>query len=73
MNYSGNEELRQDIAVLSNDMSELHQQIKLLEQKYRWSSKDLTQNLAGQTIRIVNKKFTQLYRDIYELDLVFSD
>ncbi|EAN4681511.1 hypothetical protein EHN46_21725 [Salmonella enterica] len=73
MNYSGNEELRQDIAVLSNDMSELHQQIKLLEQKYRWSSKDLTQNLAGQTIRIVNEKFTQLYRDIYELDLVFSD
>lgn len=73
MNYSGNEELRQDIAVLSNDMSELHQRIKLLEQKYRWNSKDLSQNLAGQTIRIVNEKFTQLYRDIYEIDLVFSD
>lgn len=73
MNYSGNEELRQDIAVLSNDMSELRQQIKLLEQKYRWSSKDLAQNLAGQTIRMVNEKFAQLCRDIYELDLVFSD
>ncbi|ECD9611704.1 hypothetical protein FNZ18_20390 [Salmonella enterica subsp. salamae] len=73
MNYSGNEELRQDIAALSNDMSELHQRIKLLEQKYRWNSKDLAQNLAGQTIRIVNEKFAQLYRDIYELDLIFSD
>lgn len=73
MNYSGNEELRQDIAVLSNDMSELHQRIKLLEQKYRWNSKDLAQNLAGQTLRRVNENFTQLYRDIYELELVFSD
>ncbi|HAT6805173.1 TPA: hypothetical protein JAN03_24685 [Citrobacter freundii] len=73
MNYSGNEELRQDIAALSNDMSELHQRLKLLEQKYRWNSKNLTQNLAGQTLRIVNEKFTPLHRDIYELDLVFED
>ncbi|EFR7435472.1 hypothetical protein H0000_003672 [Salmonella enterica] len=73
MNYSGNEELRQDIAVLSNDMSELHQRIKLLEQKYRWNSKELTQNVTGQTLRIANEKFAQLYRDIYEVDLAFSD
>lgn len=32
MNYSGHDELRQDIAALSNDMHELYQRIKLLEQ-----------------------------------------
>lgn len=31
MNYEGNEELRQDIARLANDVNELHQRIKLLE------------------------------------------
>ncbi|EAS1759757.1 hypothetical protein OY11_18020 [Salmonella enterica] len=73
MNYEGYEELRQDIATLSNDMHEMYQRLTLLEQKYRWNSKELTQNLAGQTLRIVNAQFVQFYKDIAELELIFSD
>lgn len=47
MNHSDNAELRQDIARLANDMNELYQRMILLEQKYRWHSKDTFHNLAG--------------------------
>jgi len=73
MEYSGNEELRQDIARLVNDMNELDQRIKLLEQKYRWNSDTLAQVLAGQVLRVASGDFSGVYRQVYELDLVFSD
>ncbi|EDW2262082.1 hypothetical protein [Salmonella enterica] len=73
MNYEGNEELRQDIARLANDVNELHQRIKLLEQKYRWDSDNLVHGLAGQSLCIANVSCSTLHQQIYELDLVFSD
>ncbi|TKV11707.1 hypothetical protein FDX19_05605 [Citrobacter sp. wls619] len=73
MEYFGNEELRQDIARLVNDMNELDQRIKLLEKKYRWNSDTLAQALAGQVLRIAASDFSGVYRQVYELDLVFSD
>lgn len=73
MNYCGNEELRLDIARLVNDMNELGQRIKLLEQKYRWNNDNLAQALAGQILRITASDFSGVYRQVYELDLIFSD
>lgn len=73
MNYSGHDELRQDIAALSNDMHELYQRIKLLEQKYRWNSNNLTHGLAGQILRTAGIVCSALHQQIYELDLIFSD
>jgi hypothetical protein len=66
-------ELRQDIARLANDTNELYQQIKLLEQKYRWNSQNALHNLAGQLFRQNMQEFATLNRKIYELDLIFSD
>lgn len=73
MNHSDNAELRQDIARLANDMNELYQRMILLEQKYRWNSKDTFHNLAGQLFRQSKQEFSTLYRNIYELDLIFPD
>lgn len=73
MNYPGNEELRLEIARLANDVNELHQRIKLLEQKFRWNSDSLVHGLAGQTLRIAEISCSTLHQQIYELDLVFSD
>ena len=57
MNYTGNEELRQDVARLSNDMDELKQRMALLEQKYRWNSDNLTHALAGQVLRVAHNVY----------------
>lgn len=73
MNYAGHEELRQDIARLSNDMDELNQRLKLLEQKYRWNSDNLTHALAGQLLRVAHHKLSGVYRQLYELELIFQD
>ncbi|HAV1239896.1 TPA: hypothetical protein JGU28_004705 [Salmonella enterica] len=73
MNYTGNEELRQDIARLSNDMDELQQRMMLLEQKYLWSNNiNLSHALAGQVLRVARESFANVYKQIYELDLIFS-
>ncbi|EBE3721576.1 hypothetical protein B4R02_21880 [Salmonella enterica] len=73
MNYDSNEELRQDIARISNNVTDLYQQIISLEQKYRWSSDNLTQALAGQVLRVAHHDLSGVYRQIYELELIFQD
>jgi hypothetical protein len=62
MNDSDNTELRHDIARLANDMNERYQRIILLEQKYRWNSKNAVHNLAGQLFRQSAQEFTGLHR-----------
>ncbi|EBL8291888.1 hypothetical protein DLP14_14645 [Salmonella enterica] len=73
MNYKDHEELRLDIEQLNNEMNELFQKIKSLEKKYRWNSQDLTQNMAGQILRIAANELSHVHTKIYEMDLIFSD
>lgn len=73
MNYSGNEALRQDIALLNKMADELHQQCLALERKYRWNSDDLLKALAGQLLRQTTGLSHELSRRIWEMDLIFSD
>ncbi|EDS7122090.1 hypothetical protein QEA29_003879 [Salmonella enterica] len=73
MNYDKNEELRQDIAALSNEMYELQQKLILLEQKHLWNTDALAQRLAGQVIRIARTEYENIYKHICELDLTFTD
>lgn len=73
MNYEGNEELREDIARLANDVHELQQRMKLLEQKYLWNTEDLTHRFAGQNLRSAGAICSALHQQVYDLDLIFSD
>ncbi|EBP4342198.1 hypothetical protein UK30_10115 [Salmonella enterica] len=73
MNYEGNEELREDIARLANDVHELQQRMKLLEQKYLWNTENLTHRFAGQTLHTAGVACSALHQQIYDLDLIFSD
>lgn len=73
MNDEDNEELRQDISRLANDMNELYQRVKLLEQKYRWNTNNTLHNLAGQLFRQTGQEYSTLYRKVCEMDLIFSD
>lgn len=69
MNYSGNETLRQDIALLNKTADELHQQCLALERK----SDDLLKALAGPLLRQTTGLSHELSRHIWEMDLIFSD
>lgn len=73
MNYANNEVLRQDIAQLSNSMKALELQLKKLERKYRWNSDDLSQALAGQLLRQAVSQYQNVYKQIWELDLIFFE
>lgn len=73
MNYAGNEELREDIARLANDVHELHQRMKLLEQKYLWNTENLTHRFAGQTLHTAGAVCSVLHQHVYDIDLIFSD
>lgn len=73
MNYANNDVLRQDIAQLSNSMKALELQLKKLERKYRWNSGDLSQALAGQLLRQAVSQYQNVYKQIWELDLIFFD
>ena len=74
MNYSGNEALRQDIALLNKAANELHQQCLVLERKCRWSrDDDLSKLLAGQLLCQTTSLSHELSRRIGEIDTIFSD
>jgi len=73
MSYANNEVFRQDIAQLSNSMKALELQLKRLERKYRWNSDDLSQALAGQLLRQTVSQYQTVYKQIWELDLIFFD
>lgn len=73
MNYTGNEDLRAAIAALSNDMCELHIQLRELSRVYFWKSEVLTERLAGQILRDAHERYFEVYKAINELDYHFKD
>lgn len=73
MNDEGNEALREDISRRANDVHELQQRMKLLEQKYRCSTEILFLRFAGQTLRTAGVACTAWHQQRYNPDLIFSD
>ncbi|CAI2521192.1 hypothetical protein [Serratia liquefaciens] len=73
MNYAGHEEVRTDVAELSNEMCELHLKLRQLTQKYHWNSEQLVERLAGQILNDAQEQLASLYSKINVLDQSFKD
>ncbi|EEC0161155.1 MULTISPECIES: hypothetical protein [Enterobacteriaceae] len=72
-NYTGHEQLRADVAELSNAMCDLRMTLNLLESRYRFDSEVLTERLVRQTLCRINALFLDAYREALELDASFKD
>lgn len=69
MNYPGLEALRADVAALSNAMCDVRMMLNRLESEHRHDSA----TLAAQTLRRINARFLEAYREMLELDESFQD
>jgi hypothetical protein len=68
-NYTGHEQLRDDLAVLANSMSDLRVHIRTLETKYHEGCPGLIDALAADFLRDLNEQYLNVYRRA----LAFSD
>ncbi|EFP3445363.1 hypothetical protein HP277_003975 [Salmonella enterica] len=73
MNYAGHEKLREEVAELGNNMSDLRDALNDMEHRYRFDSDVLTERLTRQTLFRVNTLFMAAYKEILELDACFKD
>ncbi|EIL4649472.1 hypothetical protein LRN38_004346 [Salmonella enterica] len=73
MNYAGHEKLREEVAELANNMSDLWDALNDMEHCYRFDSDVLTERLTRQTLFRVNALFMAAYNEILELDACFKD
>ncbi|EBE4178841.1 hypothetical protein ATP02_13385 [Salmonella enterica subsp. enterica serovar Rubislaw] len=73
MNYAGHEKLREEVAELANNMSDLRDALNDMEHRYRFDSDVLTERLTRQTLFRVNTLFMAAYKEILELDACFKD
>ncbi|TKU03279.1 hypothetical protein FDW91_04135 [Citrobacter sp. wls831] len=73
MNYAGHEKLREEVAELANNMSDLRDALNDMEHRYRFDSDVLTERLTCQTLFRVNALFMAAYNEILELDACFKD
>lgn len=73
MNYTGNEELRADVAALAAAFFELRQQMRGLEARYFYGCSDLPARLAGQIISQMNEQLLVLYKQANEMEHAFKD
>ena len=72
-NYEGHDGLRADIAVLAEDMCELHLRMRSLVSAYFWNSDELTERLAGHILRDAHDRYVEIYKAINELEHHFKD
>ncbi|EAQ9124707.1 hypothetical protein D9R41_14730 [Salmonella enterica] len=61
MNYAGHEKLREEVAELANNMSDLRDALNDMEHRYRFDSDVLTERLTRQTLFRVNALFMAAY------------
>ena len=73
MNYPGLEQLRADVAALSNAMCDIRMVLNRLELQHRRDAATLAERMAAQTLRRINARFLDAYRDMLELDESFQD
>ncbi|ELW3333326.1 hypothetical protein QMH89_004465 [Salmonella enterica] len=68
-NYQGHEQLRDDLAALSNTMNDLRLHIRALEVKYHDGCPALVDALAADFLRNLNEQYLTVYMRV----LAFSD
>lgn len=73
MNYPGLEQLRADVAALSNAMCDVRMMLNRIESQHRRDAATLAERMAVQTLRRINARFLDAYRDMLELDESFQD
>lgn len=73
MNYAGYEELRADVAALSNEMCDLRTRLNGLESGWRQDSGSLPERLARLTVCRINALFLEAYKEALALDTAFQD
>ncbi|MIF51101.1 hypothetical protein EL09_15405 [Salmonella enterica subsp. enterica] len=74
MNYTGNEELRNKVAEISNEFSDMSEKLRLLlDKQFRDGSEDLVQLLTSQILLDIHTDFADLCRRMAALDSQFLD
>lgn len=73
MNYEGNEKMRKDAAVISNELYEIWQKVKQFEREYSFNSKNLTDRLAGRLIGTMEPKLAELNKFMADIEFQFED
>ncbi|OKX12038.1 hypothetical protein [Escherichia coli] len=72
-NYSGFEDIREQVAELANTMCDLRTTMNEMEHRCRFDSDVLVERLARQTLYRANRLFMEAYTEILELDSCFKD
>lgn len=73
MNYQGHEDMRQEVADISNELYELWQKVKRFEREYSFNKSDLTGRLAGRLIGSMEPKLAELNSFMCNVDYQFED
>lgn len=63
MNYPGLENLRADVAALSNAMCDVRMLLNRLESQHRHDAAALTERMAAQALRRINTLLLEAYRE----------
>ena len=73
MNYPGLENLRADVAAVSNAMCDVRMLLNRLEAQHRHDSASLAERMAAQSLRRINALLLEAYREALVLDETFQD
>ncbi|EKG8829748.1 hypothetical protein O5G83_004614 [Escherichia coli] len=73
MNYSGFEDMREQVAELANTMCDLRITMNEMEQRYSFNADTLPERLVRQTLFRANRLLMEAYTEILELDSCFKD
>ncbi len=73
MNYSGFEDMREQVAELANTMCDLRTTMNEMEQRYSFNADTLPERLVRQTLFRANRLLMEVYTEILELDSCFKD
>ncbi|EFN7977279.1 hypothetical protein ED769_23635 [Escherichia coli] len=71
-NYSGFEDMREQVAELANTMCDLRTTMNEMEQRYS-DADTLPERLVRQTLFRASYLFMKAYTEILELDVCFKD
>ncbi|MFZ8065482.1 hypothetical protein [Escherichia coli] len=72
-NYSGFEDMREQVAELANTMCDLRTTMNEMERRYSFNADTLPERLVRQTLFRANRLLMEAYTEILELDSCFKD
>ncbi|WP_017375491.1 hypothetical protein [Enterobacter oligotrophicus] len=73
MNYSGNEEVRDDLKKFTEALYEVFRQASAFESRYKWNKGTLVERLAGTAVGDAKDGLAEIYRKIAEVEHQFQD